>query len=355
MNQILHILYIGSLWQGSTCLMRMRALEKLGHKLLPVDTEPHQINKRGVRLADRVMSKLGYPIDIWKINQKLEAAVEQYRPDIVWIDKGLVIWPDTLRAIKRLNSKTIIIGYSPDDMVQRHSQSRYWLNGLHLYDVYFTTKTYNVAELRAMGAKCPIFVGNAFDPETHRPISITQEERIALGSPVGFIGAWEYDRAEKMLALASSGVKVRAWGWQSRSSWVNRHPNLIVESKLLWSDDYAKAICSSDIALCFLRKINRDRQTTRSIEIPACGTFMLAERTDEHLELFAEGKEAEFFSSTAELIDKTRFYLQHDNLRKKIAAAGRERCIRSGYDYPSRIRWMLTKVREKIDLNSEMV
>ena len=75
---------------------------------------------------------------------------------------------------------------------------------------------------------------------------------------------------------------------------------------------------------------------------------MLAERTEEHLELFEEGKEAEFFSSTEELIDKTRFYLQHENLRKKIAAAGRERCIRSGYDYPSRMHWMLERVREKL-------
>jgi hypothetical protein len=320
----------------------MRALERLNHKVIPMDTEPQQITG----IVSRIMNKLGYPIDIWHVNQQLIVAAKQQKPNIVWIDKVLIIWPDTLQAIKRLNSETIMVGYSPDDMAQRHNQSKYWLNGLNLYDVYFTTKTYNAIELRAMGAKYPIFISNAYDPETHRPIPITSEERLALGSPVGFIGAWEYDRAEKMLALASSGIKVRMWGWQGRADWVNKHPNLIVENKPLWSHDYTKAICSFDIALCFLRKINRDRQTTRSIEIPACGTFMLAERTDEHLELFEEGKEAEFFSSTEELIEKTHFYLSNENLRKKIAAAGRERCIRSGYDYPSRMRWMLDKVRE---------
>ena len=71
---------------------------------------------------------------------------------------------------------------------------------------------------------------------------------------------------------------------------------------------------------------------------------MLAERTDEHLRLFKEGQEADFFSSKEELIKKVKFYLNNDNEIKRISTAGRMRCINSKYSNDERLKKIIKKV-----------
>jgi spore maturation protein CgeB len=231
-------------------------------------------------------------------------------------------------------------------MARPHCQSRDFLEQLPEYDIYFTTKSYGVKELERLGCPKVKFIGNAFDPHTHRPIPVTDLIRQQFGGPVGFVGTYEKERAELMLSLAQEDIPVRIWG----SSWQDcgiKHRNLKIENMPIEGDDYAAAVSAFDINLCFLRKQNRDLQTQRSVEIPACGGFMLAERTAEHCALFEEGKEAEYFSSPEELLDKVKYYLAHPLARRGIAAAGRERCLKSGYSYPARVKEMLRIVQEE--------
>ena len=172
----------------------------------------------------------------------------------------------------------------------------------------------------------------------HRPREVTPELRARLGGDVGFVGWPEGARERSMRFLARHGVDVRVWGPWPR--WKSAR-NFRVEGRPLWGDEYATALSAFRINLGFLRRVNRDRQTTRSIEIPACGGFLLAERTDEHLRLFREDVEAVFFSNDAELLEKARHYLAHEDERSRIAAAGRRRCLEDGYAYDARLTFIL--------------
>jgi hypothetical protein len=320
-------------------------METLGHDVTAIDLYPSPSRELQTRFSERVRRKFFGIRDLGGVNEQVTAAFSRGRFDVLWIDKGLTIDAATLRFARQRCPTMVIAGYSPDDMMNPGNQSRQLISGLPLHDVYFTTKTFGVDELMRAGCPRVEFVPNAYDALVHRPLPVSPEERERLGGAVGFIGGFEKERARSMVYLAEAGIPVRVWGpggWPIR----NAPAALRLEDKPLWGDDYAKALCAFDINLCFLRKVNRDRQTQRSVEIPACGAFMLAERTDEHLALFTEGVEAAFFSDDKELLEKVRYYLDRPEERRAIADAGRQRCLSGGYSNHSRIQQMFKTVRQ---------
>jgi spore maturation protein CgeB len=113
----------------------------------------------------------------------------------------------------------------------------------------------------------------------------------------------------------------------------------------VYGDDYPRALSGAKIGIGFLRRVCPDQHTTRTFEIPACGSMLLAERTAEHQDFFEDGREAEFFESREELVDKARFYCCHEPARRAIAAAGYRRCVDGQYAYVHRMRMALTKIQ----------
>jgi spore maturation protein CgeB len=73
--------------------------------------------------------------------------------------------------------------------------------------------------------------------------------------------------------------------------------------------------------------------------------MLLADRTEEHQEFFEEEKEAEFFDSPEELIEKLSFYSKNGSARTRIADKGCQRCKDSGYSYVCRMKDVLRELR----------
>lgn len=328
------LLYIGDRQIGMTSEMRARALKEMGWAVLP----PKDRSARRSWLAaktESVFYKLRRPLDPDRDNREiLEQAAAV---DVIWIDKGNHIRPATLKATRAISPRPLIIGYSPDDMAARHNNSTWFIQCLPLYDGFITTKSYGVAELTAMGGRNVVFVDNAFDPLQHHPIATEDGSPIAFETDVGFVGSYERERAGVIEFLARSGIPVtiRGNGWEPLAV---KGIQGITILPALYGSEYAQAISATRINLTFLRKMNRDLQTTRTIEIPACGGFMLAERSVEHIRLFRDEVEAVFFDTPEELVAKTRYYLAHEAERAAIASAGRKRCVDSDYSYSARLR-----------------
>lgn len=337
---------------SNTCLHRTWALEKIG--------DVHRIDttlKSGIlwyRIINRLFVRYKLPISFHcrQLNKQIKKTILSNTFDIVWIDKGIFVEDRTLQFIKQTRPSCVIVGYSPDNMAERHNQSQVFLNSFPYYDFYITTKSYTVDCLRKMGCNNIMFVNNAYEASFHHPYKLSSKERERLGGKVGFIGAWEEERCRSILYLAEHGVPVRVWGGGMWLKYKDRYPNLTIEKDGLFSEDYNKALSAFDISLCFLRKMNHDLQTTRTMEIPACGSLLMAERTIEHEQLFKDKEEAVFFSSDEELLELCRYYLDHEIERKQIAHAGRMRCLQSGYSNEDTIKRIIKNIFNQ-DYNEE--
>ncbi|MGN6646910.1 MAG: CgeB family protein [Cytophaga sp.] len=300
--------------------------------------------QRKKTVLERIAYKLGYPLDLDKLNERLLLQLNQAeKPDLIFIVKGNTILPATLKKVASL--KIPIVSWSNDDMFARHNRSRWYTRGVKWYDLVVTQKSYNcnTDELPALGARKVLFQDKSYDADLHIPcLDCTQQ---SVKADVLFIGTYEIERHEMMEYAASQGVVIDIYG----NGWKNkiRSSNLICHEKPLYGEEFVKAISCSKISLNFLRKINRDLQTSRSIEIPACGGFMLSERSNEHERLFKENSEAVYFDSKEELVDKINYYLQHETERKKIADAGRERCLASGYSFEDRMKEIVRVIKQK--------
>jgi spore maturation protein CgeB len=331
------MIFVGDLWYGSTALMRLSALKKIFNTVIEVDST---CNKRPLifRCVEKFFPLLGNGFDHTRLNSRLLSAFQNIECNeniCLWLDKSLTIQPDNLANLKARFKHLIIIGYSPDDMGRVGNQSYKFLQSSHLYDIYITTKSFNVRELGEVGIKKVLFVNNGYDPSLHMPcFNRLGEINQSKIYDVTFIGAWEEQRISSMMILRDAGITVDffCWGSPPRFFDLTKLEGIKIHPPV-WGDEYVKVIRQSKINLGFLRKINRDLQTTRSVEIPACGSFMLAERTSEHQSLFSEGFEAEYFSNNHELLSKVKYFLVNDQEREEIAKAGYERCLLSGYGY----------------------
>lgn len=329
---------------SNTCLHRHWALEKIADEIDVVNTSGK------CSLWYRIAYHLflyGIPVRLPENNNENAQIIQKVKEkdyDIVWIDKGVTIFPETLKFIKAHSPRTIIVSYSPDNMALRHNQSRQYVECIPLYDHIITNKSYILDDMRRLGAKDIRFVNNSYEKTFHHPRTLSDEDRSRIGGDIGFVGSWEQERCDSILYLAKHGLNVRVWGGGKWLEYKGKYPNLTIEDKGLYSEDYSKSFQAFKISLCFLRKMNFDQQTTRTVEIPACGGFMMAERTDEHRAMFAEDKEAVYFSSNEELLDKCRYYLSHEEERRQIAEAGLTRCLTSDYSNEGMVRNVIKNI-----------
>lgn len=348
------ILFLGEIGPGQTSLMRMRALQRLGHEVRGVHTiEPW---RRASWLQRQVQRRLRRGSVIDEINRTVLEAARESRPDLIWAEKQEFLRRETVEALRALGAR--LVHFTPDPYFTLDWKRTPLMDAaMGAFDVLVYCKTYERAQYEALG-KPLVYMPLGYCDEVHRPLP-SDDGRWRC--EVGFLGGWEPRRERLLHAVAESGADLKIWGgawdflhdgrWTPRRRLIlgqlagkdrfriHRDPLLAAahQGDEVYADDYARALTGARIGLGFLRAVCEDQHTTRTFEIPACGSMLMADRTDEHRAFFEEGEEAEFFSGPDELLDKVTFYRTHEAARRRIAAAGLERCRASRYAYVHRL------------------
>jgi spore maturation protein CgeB len=325
----------------------LEALEELsreeGHEFVFFDEAPYVrglnsslIQKAAFRLLRR------RPLAYRRLNRDFLATALQFRPEVVLVVKGAFVAPQTLRRIKE-ETGAVLVNYATDDPWNPRVSTPDLVRAIPYYDLYACTKRAIMPDVQAAGCLRVIFVPFGYKPTVHYPEKpAAPEEHTRFESDVVFIGTCDADRVPYFEALAKNlpDLRLHLYG-----GYWHRHPLLRRYYRgFALGRDYRLALGAAKIALNFVRHANRDRHTLRSFEIPACGAFMLAERTEEHLEWFEEGKEAAYFDSPAELVEKVRYYLVRHQEREAIAWRGYLRVTRGGNTYKDRLATILQMV-----------
>lgn len=320
------------------------ALEEIGFEVFRFAWQ----NYYGTGQLSKIQQRFLLGPGIARMNIDLIRMVNAKKPDILFITRGVPIWPKTINTIKN-NGYTKIVSNNNDNPFGHKINLgfwRYFIKSIPYYDVNFVFRENNVQEYYLYGAKNVQVLLPYYVPKLHYPILLTKEEQEKYYCDVVFVGnAQDDDRMIffEMLSRKKYNFRVHGLNWHRltrKYSWLNKHC-----FPAAWGINYNRIVSAANISLLFFSRKNKDTYTTRSFELPALGACMLSERTNDMLYWFREDKEAAYFSSTDELLGKVDWLLSNAAIRKAISKEATRRVKEIGGSVNDRMQQVVNTVR----------
>jgi hypothetical protein len=264
------ILFLGAIGEGQTSAMRLRALRRLGHEVVGVETAaPWAKASWASRQAQRRLCR-GPVVD--EINRAALDAARSFAPDLIWAEKQEYLRPETVDALASGGAHRV--HFTPDPyFCLSWKRTPLMDDAIGRFDTLVYCKRYEQADYAALG-KPLVYMPLGYCDETHRPLASDDPQwRCA----VGFLGGWE-PRRQRMLrsvAEAAPDTRIRGGYWEFLSDGRWTPQRQIILSRLaggepfrigrddllasawrggeIYGDDYARALTGARIGLGFLR------------------------------------------------------------------------------------------------------
>ncbi|GGG72676.1 CgeB family protein [Edaphobacter dinghuensis] len=324
------ILYAAGLSPNDTSLYRLWALNRLGHEVIPINTYDYQYAND---FARKVFFRLATGPMVTKLNRDLLKIAAAEKPDLLWTDKLLSMRPKTLDRIRAMGIASVSYMIDNPFGPRQDPGWRLYMKDIPHYDLHVVQRDKNILDYRERGARDVIKIQTAYEPTVQYPPPDDWSDA-NRNREVSFVGTPYDNRAETLDRLSKLNefqVVISGNDRQWRRALGEEPFHRLYREGELYRQQYREAIWRSKINLSFITHSNLDEFVHKSFEIAGCGGFLLAERSEGHLQRFREDEEAVFFSSYDELLEKIRRYLPDEAARQRIAAAGQRRALRDGY------------------------
>jgi len=254
------------------------------------------------------------------------------------------VLPETIKQIRSLGIVTV----------------NWYCNGsyqLHLvkqisphYDWCLVPEKFRMPDYYALGAR-PIYCQEAANPNIYKPYQFKKDYDLI------FIGQAYGDRIQYIKGLIDAGLCVNVWGfgWRPAISKLTTRSVLLSPARFLkqyvrlrqrkipfkylggvLNDDemikmYSRAKINlgfSNVGNTHLLQNSIKQIRLRDFEVPMSAGFYMVEYMQELEQFFEIGKEIECYFNLEDLIDKSKYYLQHEVAREEIRLRGYQRCLR---------------------------
>ena len=316
------------------------SLEQACKDIVPVDLIESRRSMEGPRLLRALSWRLAgkRPLRLRAFGEEVVAYCRRVRPESVLAMGIAGLDSSTLQQIGELRIERSL--FVTDDPWNPAHRAAWFLKSLPYYDRIFTTKRATIADLQAASGAEVSFLPFGYDPRFWHSSPVGSGQDNSLESDVMFAGGADQDRVPYIEALAQAGFRVALFG----DYWGAVPATRPLTRGHADPETVRRAVLQTKVALCMVRRANRDGHAMRTFEVPACGGCMLTEYTDEHLEIFGEeGRTVMYFRTIAEMTEKTAWLIGNAAERRRLALAAHDLITRGGHTYRDRMLTILQR------------
>ena len=260
-----------------------KAIQLLGHELIVFEdrqnTIPGRIRKR-LHFLNRVDQKI--------INEKLLSLFQATKPDMIIVQGGNRILPETVKKLK--NHGIICILWTTDPPLYFQPI----IEAAPLYDHIFCLGTEAIELLDSAGIKGAQWLPMACDPEYHHPVECSLEDKERYGNDIVFVGSYYPERASIFETISGFDLAIWGPGWESLRS--DSPLRRCIKGAHTTPAEWLKIYSASKIILATHYHDPQNRfpvyqASPRVFEALACRAFVLCDDQRDVFSLFKDGED----------------------------------------------------------------